>query len=76
MIMSTLSKLGFFENQANELLSSGKKITFVSLLSYVLTKDTDDESAEALAGEEEISKRIIKIGHSKESAAKAAKTIV
>ncbi|KAF3531512.1 hypothetical protein DY000_02036704 [Brassica cretica] len=71
MIMSTLSKLGFFDNEANELLSSGKKITFGALLSNVIMKD-----AEALDGEEEISKRIIKLGHSKESADKAAKTIV
>ncbi|CAG7886430.1 unnamed protein product [Brassica rapa] len=71
MIMSTLSKLGFFDNEANQLLSSGKSITFGALLSNVLVKD-----AEALDGEEEISKRIIKLGHSKESADKAAKTIV
>ncbi|CAN7108596.1 unnamed protein product [Brassica rapa subsp. narinosa] len=71
MIMSTLSKLGFFDNEANQLLSSGKSITFGALLSNVLVKD-----AEALDGEEEISKRIIKLGHSKESADKATKTIV
>lgn len=74
MIMATLSKLGFFDNEANQLLSSGQKITFGSLLSNILMKD--GESVEALDGEEEISKRIIKLGHSKESAATAAKTIV
>ncbi|KAH0900914.1 hypothetical protein HID58_040417, partial [Brassica napus] len=74
MIMATLSKLGFFDNEANQLLSSGQKITFGSLLSNILRKD--GESVEALDGEEEISKRILKLGHSKESAATAAKTIV
>ncbi|KAG7540562.1 Alanine dehydrogenase/pyridine nucleotide transhydrogenase N-terminal [Arabidopsis thaliana x Arabidopsis arenosa] len=75
MIMATLSKLGFFDNEANQVLSTGKRITFGALLSSILKKDADNES-EPLAGEEEISKRIIKLGYSKETAAKAAKTIV
>nr|AAB96826.1 lysine-ketoglutarate reductase/saccharopine dehydrogenase bifunctional enzyme [Arabidopsis thaliana] len=75
MIMATLSKLGFFDSEANQVLSTGKRITFGALLSNILNKDADNES-EPLAGEEEISKRIIKLGHSKETAAKAAKTIV
>ncbi|CAE6162342.1 unnamed protein product [Arabidopsis arenosa] len=75
MIMATLSKLGFFDNEANQVLSTGKRITFGALLSNILKKDADNES-EPLAGEEEISKRIIKLGYSKETAAKAAKTIV
>lgn len=75
MIMATLSKLGFFDNEANQVLSTGKRITFGALLSNILNKDADNES-EPLAGEEEISKRIIKLGYSKETATKAAKTIV
>ncbi|XP_010437795.1 PREDICTED: alpha-aminoadipic semialdehyde synthase-like isoform X2 [Camelina sativa] len=75
MIMATLSKLGFFDNEANQVLSTGKKITFGALLSNFLKKDADNDS-EPLAGEEEISKRIIKLGHTKETATKAAKTIV
>ncbi|ESQ53839.1 hypothetical protein EUTSA_v10024287mg [Eutrema salsugineum] len=75
MIMATLSKLGFFDSESNQVLSTGKRITFDALLSNILKKDADNES-EPLAGEEEISKRIIKLGHSKETAAKAAKTIV
>ncbi|XP_020874870.1 alpha-aminoadipic semialdehyde synthase isoform X1 [Arabidopsis lyrata subsp. lyrata] len=75
MIMATLSKLGFFDNEANQVLSTGKRITFGALLSNILKKDADNEP-EPLAGEEEISKRIFKLGYSKETAAKAAKTIV
>lgn len=75
MIMATLSKLGFFDNEANQVLSTGKRITFGALLSNILKKDADNES-ESLAGEENISKRIIKLGHSKETATKTAKTIV
>uniref|UniRef100_A0A1J3EEQ2 Alpha-aminoadipic semialdehyde synthase n=1 Tax=Noccaea caerulescens TaxID=107243 RepID=A0A1J3EEQ2_NOCCA len=73
MIMATLAKLGFFDNEANQVLSTGKKTTFGDLLSNILKKDADNES---LAGEEEIRERIIKLGNSKEKAAKAAKTIV
>lgn len=75
MIMATLSKLGFFDNEANQVLFTGKRITFGALLSNILKKDADNES-ESLAGEENISKRIIKLGHSKETATKTAKTIV
>lgn len=75
MIMATLSKLGFFDNEANQLLSTGKRITFGALLSNILKKDADNES-ETQAGEEGINESIIKLGHSKETAAKAAKTIV
>ncbi|CAH2077079.1 unnamed protein product [Thlaspi arvense] len=76
MIMATLSKLGFFDYEANQVLSTGNRITFGLLLSDILKKDADNESAEPLAGEEEISKRIIKLGHSEDTAAKASKTIV
>lgn len=73
MIMATLAKLGFFDNEANQVLSTGKKTTFGDLLSNILNKDADNES---LAGEEEIRERIIKLGNSKEKAAKSAQTIV
>ncbi|CAN8327160.1 unnamed protein product [Cochlearia groenlandica] len=75
MIMSTLSKLGFFDSEANQVLSTGNKITFSALLSNILKKGAENES-EPLEGEEEIIKRIINLGHSKETASKAAKTIV
>lgn len=75
MIMATLSKLGFFDSEANQELSTGKRIKFSALLSNILKNDGDNES-EPVAREEEINKRIIKLGHSKETASKAAKTIV
>lgn len=75
MIMATLSKLGFFDNEASQVLSTGKRTTFGTLLSNILKKDADNES-EPLTGEEEISKRIIKLGHAKDTATKTAKTIV
>ncbi|KAL1219562.1 Alpha-aminoadipic semialdehyde synthase [Cardamine amara subsp. amara] len=75
MIMATLSKLGFFDDETNQVLSTGKRTTFGALLSNILKKDADNES-EPLTGEEEICKRIIKLGHSKETATKAAKTIL
>ncbi|VVB10580.1 unnamed protein product [Arabis nemorensis] len=75
MIMATLSKLGFFDSETNQVLSTRKSITFSALLSNVLKNDGGKEF-EPFAREEEISKRIIKLGHSKETASKAAKTIV
>ncbi|XP_010527055.1 PREDICTED: alpha-aminoadipic semialdehyde synthase [Tarenaya hassleriana] len=73
--MGTLAKLGFFDNEANQSPAVGKRITFSDLLSKILEMGGENGTG-PVTGEKAISERISNLGHNREAAAKAAKTIV
>ncbi|XVF35223.1 hypothetical protein REPUB_Repub18cG0127000 [Reevesia pubescens] len=76
-IMATLARMGLFDAEAHALLEHESRPTFRTFL-FKLLKVNTEAMDEAVIGEEEITERIVKLGHCKErgTAVKAAKTII
>ncbi|XP_028782509.1 alpha-aminoadipic semialdehyde synthase-like isoform X2 [Neltuma alba] len=76
-IMGTLSRIGFFNQEAHPFLKNGTRPTFRAFL-FELLKISSEDPTGSLIGEKNIVKRILSLGHCKEqgTASKTAKTII
>jgi alpha-aminoadipic semialdehyde synthase len=76
-IMATLSRIGLFNNEAHPTLKNEERPTFRKFM-FDLLKIVREDPDGALIGEEDISERILTLGHCKEqrSAMMTAKTIM
>lgn len=73
-IMGTLTRLGFFNNGVDQVLTNSKRPTFQKFLLELLKT----ESESSLISEKAIARQILQLGHCKEEevAVRTAKTIM